>query len=196
MVLSSKTTLPKLSKSRLNVNCFKFSFSGHPPADEEDAVGHASGMVDDPRPPFHQIVGLAPETVVAPRAFEHECDDAGLPQSFPLKIVFSYPILSDYCPTSFGRQCLDPLMVRRVGGKLVAEVDDAVAFRCREGVESGGQMGRQVVVEKEFQTQAAAFRSKLIAARTAGLGTSYQLDTLSTEPSTSKAANSTSVGTP
>lgn len=99
-------------------------------------------MFDDPRPPFHQILGLAPEIVIVPRAFEHEGDDAGLPQSLSLKIVFSYPVLGDDYPTSFGRQCLDPFMVRCVGGKLVAEVDHRVAFGLRKDVESGGQAGR------------------------------------------------------
>ena len=87
-------------------------------------------------------------------------------------------------------------MTWRAGSKLLVQVNEGVAVRLREGMESGGQMGRQVVVDEEFQTQAAAFRSKSIAARTAGLGTSYHLDTLSTEPSTLKAANSASVGTP
>ncbi len=87
-------------------------------------------------------------------------------------------------------------MVRRVGGKLIAFVNYGMTLRLREDVESGGQAGRQVVVDEELQTQAAAFRSNPMAARTAGLGTSYHLDTLSTEPSTSKAANNTSVGTP
>ena len=153
-------------------------------------------MVDDPRPPFHQILGLAPEIMIVPRTFEHECDDAGLSQCLLLEIVFPYPVLSNDYPASFGRQSLDPFMVGRIGGKLVAQVNDGVTFWPGEGVQGGGQMGRQVVVHKEFQRQAATFRSKPIAARTAGLGISYHLDTLSTEPSTLNAANSTSVGTP
>lgn len=193
---SSQAVVPKLSKSGLNLDRLELPFPGHPPANKEDAIGNASGMFDYPWPPFHQILGLAPEIVIVPRILEHEGDDACLPQCLPLKVVFSYAVLGDDYPVSFGCQSLDPLMVRRIGGKLAAFVNYGVTFGLRESVEGGGQMGRQVVVDEEFQIQAATCRSKPMAARTAGLGTSYHLDTLSTEPSTLKAANSASVGTP
>ena len=188
--------MPKLAKSGLNLSRLELSFPGHPPANEKDAIGNASGMFDDPRPPFHQVLGLAPEIVIVPRILEHEGDDSGLPQCLPLKIVFSYPVLSNDYPVSFGRQSHDPLMIRRVGGKPAAFVSYGVTFGLRESVEGGGQMWREVVVDEELQIQIAACRSKPMAARTAGLGTSYHRDTLSMEPSTLKAANSVSVGTP